>query len=53
MGVTYAIFDILKEANWMLFQAIQAIQECYSTIVFYILWKYKYWCIQKGLCDIM
>ena len=51
--VTYAIFDILKEADWMLFQA-SADKFCYvPTILLYILWKYKYWCIQKGLCDIM
>ena len=53
IGVTYPIFDLLKEANWMLFQA-SAYNFCYvSTILLYISWKYKYWCIQKGLCDVV
>ena len=47
----YAIFDILKEADWMLFQA-SADNSCYeTTILLYISWKYKYWCILKGLSD--
>ena len=51
--VTYAIFDILKEADWMLFQA-SADKFCYvPTILLYISWKYKYWGIQKGLCDVV
>ena len=51
--VTYAIFDILKEADWMLFQA-SANNFCYvPTILLYRLWKCKYWCIQKGLHNIM
>ena len=51
--VTYTIFDILNEADWILFQA-SADNFCYvPTIFFQILWKYKYWCIHKGLCDIM
>ena len=51
--VTYAIFDILNEADWILFQA-SAENLCYmTTILLHILWKCKYWCIQKGLCDIM
>ena len=34
-------FDILKEADWMLFQA-SAGKFCYmSTILLYILWKHK------------
>ena len=53
VGVTYTIFDILKEADWMLSQASPD-KFCYMpTIIWYILWKYKYWCIQIGLCDIM
>ena len=53
IGVTYAIFDIWKEADWMLFQA-SADKLCYMPIIIlYILWKYKYRCIQKELCDIM
>ena len=51
--VTYTIFDILKEADWMLFQA-SANNFCYVlTILLYRLWKCKYWCIQKGLHNIM
>ena len=53
IGVTYPIFDILKEANWMLFQA-SADNFCYvSTILLYVSWKYRYWCIQKELCDVV
>ena len=48
---SYAIFDILKEADWMLFQP-SADNFCnVPTILLHTPWKYKYWCIQKGLCD--
>ena len=47
----YAIFEILEEANWMFFQA-SVDNFCYVlTIFLYILWKYKYWFFQEGLCD--
>ena len=50
---TYAIFDIFKEADWMVFEA-SANKFCYvPTILLYIWWKYKYWCIQKGLSDVI
>ena len=53
IGVTYAIFYILKEADWMLFQTSPD-NFCYvPTILLYIPWKYKYWCIQKSLCDVV
>ena len=52
IGATYAVFDILKEADWMLFQ-VSADNFCYVPILLYILWKYRYWCIYRGLCDIM
>ena len=53
MRLTYAIFDILKEADWLLFQA-SADKFCpVRTILLNILWKYKYGCIPKGLCDIL
>ena len=42
---SYEIFYILKEADWMLFQA-SANNFCYVlTIFWYIPWKYKYWYI--------
>ena len=51
IGVTYSIFDILREVDWMLLQT-SADNFGYGLIIFlYISWKYKYWCIQKGLCD--
>ena len=51
LGLYY--FGLGAEADWMLFQA-SADKFCYvSTIRLYISWKYKYWCIQKGLYDIM
>ena len=47
IGVTYAIID------WMLFQP-SANNFCYvPTIPLYISWKYKYWCNQNGLCDVV
>ena len=53
IGVTYTIFYILKEADWMLLQA-SADLFCYMlTILLQISWKYKCWYIQKGLCDIV
>ena len=53
IGVTYVIIDILKEADWILFQAF-ADNFCYvPTILLYISWKYKYWYIQKDLCDVV
>ena len=39
--VTYAIFDILKEADWMLFQPAADNFYYVPTILFYIPWKYK------------
>ena len=52
-GVTYTIFDFLKETEWMLFQTF-ADNYCYVVdFLLYIPSKYKYWCIQKGLCDIV
>ena len=53
IGVTYAIFDILKEADWMLFQTSADKFSYVTNILLYMLWEYKYWCIQKGSCDIM
>ena len=42
LGVNYAIFDVLKDADWMLFQA-SADNFCYVlTILLYISWKYMY-----------
>ena len=53
IGVSYIIFDILKEANWILFQA-SLDKFCYVlTILLYISWKYSYWRIQKSLCNIV
>ena len=52
-GVTFATFDILKEADWMLFQA-SVDKFCYvPTIFLYVLLKNKYWCVPKSLCDII
>ena len=42
-----------RKLTEMLFQA-SADKFCYlPTILLYILWKCKYWCIQIGLCNIM
>ena len=37
----------------MLFQPSANNFSYVPTILLYILWKYKYWFIQKRLCDIM
>ena len=50
---SYASFYILREADWMLFQASADSFYYVPTILFYISWKYKYWCIQKGLCGVV
>ena len=51
--VSYVIFDILKEADRMLFEA-SADNFCYvPTFLLYISWKYNYWRIQKSLCNIV
>ena len=53
IGVSYLIFDILKETDWMLSQA-SAYNFCYlPAILLYTSQKYNYWCIQKSLCDIV
>ena len=49
---SYASFYILREADWMLFQASAGSFYYVPTILLYISWKYKYWCIQKGLCGV-
>ena len=41
------------EADWMLFQASADKFGYVPTILLYILWKYKDWYNQKGLCNIM
>ena len=38
-------FDILKEADWMLFQASSDKLSDVQTILLKILWNYKYWCL--------
>ena len=51
--INYANFDILKEVNWISFQA-STDTFCYvPTILLHTLWKYKYLCIQKGLCYVV
>ena len=41
LGVTYAIFDILKKTDWMKFRTSADKICCMLTILLCILWKYS------------
>ena len=47
------LIDILKEAEWMLYQASADNFSCVSPNLIYISWTYKYLDIQKVLCNIV
>ena len=54
---TYLCHFWYLEGSWLIiipnFCGKILLRACYSLAYFMILWKYKYGCIQKGLCDIM